>query len=914
MISLRKGCLFFGLSLLLSSALHAQTPYDSSIKASPNAHELPINRGSAALWQSLKKLHTRASLLMVTAHPDDEDGGMLTYESRGQGARVDLLTLNRGEGGANVMSANYFDGLGLVRTEELLAAGRYYGVDQYWTRVVDYGFSKTKAESISKWTHDRVLYDVVRVVRMTRPLVITSVFVGGPTDGHGNHQTAGAMAQEVFKAAGDPNVFPDQIAAGLKPWTPLKDYARTPWFGNDDGKLAVNVDIPEGDYDPVLGMSYVQISREGLGYQKSQTGGGMIPKAGAVNSTYHRYGSLVSAQDKENSFFDGIDISLTGIASLAKGGKADFLLPGLKKVNELVEGAIADYSVAQPHKIAPKLAEGWKETEALIQQVKTSKLSNEDKYNITFELEIKKAQFNNALAQSLGLSLAAIMAPEKEVDPRFAMFMGDPETTRVIIPGQEFGVKVHAVSQSSAPVKLEEIKILATDGKDWGIKSSGDGGGDLVKDKPVDARFDLRVPENAAYTRPYFSRPDMEQSYYDISDMRYLNWSLPPYPLEAWVEFQYQGVPVRVAEVVQSSKRVTGIGEVLEPLVVGPAISLDIAPRAGIVPLNARTFELTATIHSNIKGPGKGTVKLDLPRGWTSRPAAAEFSSKADGDAQSLIFEVMPSGLSEKTYQITAVAEAGGKEYREGYELTGYPGLRPYYLYRPSALRTSGVDVKVAEGLKVGYIMGTGDDVPTSLESLGIHVSFLTANDVATADLSKYNVILLGVRAYAAREELKTYNTRLLDYVKNGGLMIVQYNTQEYDHNFGPYPFVMGQFPEEVTDEASKMNILDSKNSVFLWPNAITQRDFEGWVEERGSKFLKSWDPHYEALLSTQDDGQEPQKGGLLYARYGKGIYIYNAYAFYRQLPEGVPGAFRLFANMVSLPKNPHLGEGNGTN
>src|SRR5215469_4385554 len=288
-----KRILLVGLSFLLSSGLYAQTPYDSSVKASSNAHEIPINRGTAAVWQSLKKLHTRASLIMVTAHPDDEDGGMLTYESRGIGARVTLLTLNRGEGGANVMSPDYFDALGLVRTMELLAAGRYYGVDQYWTRVVDYGFSKTKAESIAKWTHDRVFYDVVRVVRMTRPLVITSVFIGGPSDGHGNHQTAGAMAQEVFKAAGDPNVFPDQIAAGLKPWAPLKDYARTPWFGNDDGKLAANLDIPEGEYDAVLGMSYVQISREGLGHQKSQTGGGTIPKAGALGSTYHRSSPLL---------------------------------------------------------------------------------------------------------------------------------------------------------------------------------------------------------------------------------------------------------------------------------------------------------------------------------------------------------------------------------------------------------------------------------------------------------------------------------------------------------------------------------------------------------------------------------------------------------------------------------------------
>src|SRR6516225_6507480 len=222
-------------ALLIGACALAQTPYDTSIKPSTAAQEIPANRGSAALWQSLKKLHTRASLIMITAHPDDEDGGMLTYESRGKGTRVALLTLNRGEGGANVMSADYFDALGLVRTEELLAAGRYYGVDQYWTRVIDYGFSKTMAESIEHWTRDRVLADVVRVVRMVRPLVITSVFVGGPSDGHGNHQTAGAMAQAVFKAAGDPNMFPEQIRAGLRPWSPVKDYARVPFSARARG-------------------------------------------------------------------------------------------------------------------------------------------------------------------------------------------------------------------------------------------------------------------------------------------------------------------------------------------------------------------------------------------------------------------------------------------------------------------------------------------------------------------------------------------------------------------------------------------------------------------------------------------------------------------------------------------------------
>jgi LmbE family N-acetylglucosaminyl deacetylase len=904
---MKRTAALAALLLLLSiQPLFGQTPYASSVKPAVAPVPLPINRGSAAVWQSLKKLHTRASLIMITAHPDDEDGGMLTYESRGQGARVTLLTLNRGEGGANVMSANYFDGLGLVRTEELLAADRYYGVDQYWTRVVDYGFSKTKAESISKWTPDRVLADVVRVVRLTRPLVITSVFVGGPSDGHGNHQTAGAMAQEVFKAAGDPNVFPDQIAAGLRPWNPLKDYARTPWFGNDDGKIVTNVEVPEGDYDPVLGMSYVQIAREGLGFQKSQTGGGMIPKAGAVNTSYHRYGSVTPTEDKEKSFFDGIDVSLMGIATLATDGKQGFLGTGLKRVNELVESAMTNFSAAHPENIAPQLAEGLKETQKLIEQVKRNRLLADEKYNVTFELEIKKAQFNNALAEALGLSVAATMAPEKEPNPLYAMFVGDPDTTRVVIPGQKFGVKVHVVSQSALSVTLKHVEVDASDGNDWEIRGATDPQA-LVEDKPADMRFELTVPKNAKFTQPYFSRPNIEQSYYDISDMKYLNQPLSPYPLAAWAEFEFEGLPVRVGQVVQTIKRVNGFGVVSEPLVVGPAMSVTINPKAGIVPLKGKEFAVTTGIRSNVKGAAKGNVKLELPSGWTSTPPSMEFSTVSDGDEQFATFQVTPANLAEKTYQLTAVVDYGGEQYKQGYEVTGYPGLRPDYLYRPAVLRVTGVDVKVAEGLTVGYITGSGDDVPASLENLGVHVNFLAPSDVASADLSKYSVILLGVRAYAARDELKAYNSRLLDYVKNGGVMIVQYNTPEFDHNFGPYPYAMGSNPEEVTDEESKIDILDPKNPVFLWPNQITARDFEGWVEERGSKFLKSWDSHYEALLSTQDEGQPPQKGGLLYARYGKGVYIYNAYAFYRQLPEGVPGAFRLFANLVSLPKNPNM-------
>ncbi|HCC56231.1 MAG TPA: GlcNAc-PI de-N-acetylase, partial [Solibacterales bacterium] len=731
-----------------AAALLAVTPYASSIKPSLVSHDVGINRGAAAVWQSLQKLHTRASLIMVTAHPDDEDGGMLVEESRGRGTRVTLLTLNRGEGGANVMSPHYFDALGLIRTQELLAAGRYYGVDQYWTRVVDYGFSKTKAESIAKWTHDRVLADVVRVVRMTRPLVITSVFVGGPTDGHGNHQTAGAMAQEVFKAAGDPSMFPEHFKEGLRPWTPLKDYARTPWFGRGEKDFSVNVTVEEGTYDPLLGASYVQIAREGLGFQKSQNGGATIPKPGPVESTYHRFGSNVAAAEKEGSFFDGIDTSLGGIATLVQSGDKAFLTAGLANISAHVEQAISAFSATHPEAIAPALAAGLKATNELLQAVAASHLAEDEKYNVRFELETKRAQFNDALAEALGLSVDAMLAPEKEPEGRFAAFMGDPDTPRVVTPGQKIAVKVHVVNPSGQAVRLAGVNVVPEDREpSWNIQPQPTGTANMTRDQFVvsDTRFSLQVPEAAHYTRPYFSRPDIEQSYYDILDQRYLNRPMSAYPLSAWADFDYQGIPIRIGQVVQTGKRVTGLGQVLEPLVVGPAISVGITPRAGIVPLSQKSFAVSATIHSNVKGPAQGSVKLDLPAGWSSNPPTVDFSTQADGDERSVSFQVTPAGLGDRPYQLTAVATYAGHQYREGYELVGYPGLRSSYLYRPATYRTSGVNVTVAPGLRVAYIAGSGDEVPAALENLGIHVTFLSSGDIAGADLSKYDAILLGV-------------------------------------------------------------------------------------------------------------------------------------------------------------------------
>jgi LmbE family N-acetylglucosaminyl deacetylase len=904
----------------------AQSPAPAVAEPISDASPLDLDRGAAGVWQLLLKLRTRASLLMVTAHPDDEDGGMLTYQSRGQGTRAALLSLTRGEGGQNIMSDHFYDALGLVRTHELLAADRYYGVDQYWSSVVDFGFSKSPEETLAQWGRERVLADVVRVVRMTRPLVVASVFAGGPTDGHGHHSVAGQMAQEVFNAASDPNMFPEQIRAGLRPWSPLKMYARVPMGGGGgrvyshiekkwlEGPVAASVEVPTGMYDPVLGSSYLQIARRGWSLQKSQNGGGGTPLSGPATVLYHRFGSRVAAGERERSFFDGVDVSLAGIADLAQGQDSTFLRQELLRVSALIERAVSEFSAAQPEKIAPLLAEGLKETNALLAQVPASGLTEQAKYDVLRELDVKREQFERAVVASLGLSLSATVGPRGAQSNRnFAALPS--ETFAYAVPGQEFAVSVRLYNPAATPLTLGRVWLEAPAGETWTIQPESPVPSsaplmlltNLAAGQAMEQRYAVRVPDNAAATRPYFRRPDNERPYYDIADERNRNLSLAPYPLSAWLEFNIAGATVRTGQVVQTVRRQVGQGLVLQPLAVAPAISVLISPPAGATPLGSKSFSLSALVHGEAEAGAKGTVRLELPSGWRCVPAAASFTLERAGEEQSVSFQVFPDRLQEKPYTVTAVAESGGRQYREGFVTAGYTALRPYNLYQPATYRTSGVDVKVAPGLRVGYVTGTGDSMPQSLENLGIKTEFLSSQDLATGDLQKFNVIILGVRAYAARPELATYNSRVLEYIRNGGVAVLQYNTVEYNRNFGPYPYDLPNAAERVVDETAAINFLDPQSPVLTWPNRLSQNDFAGWVEERGHGFLTSWDSRYQAPLETHDPGQAPQRGGLVYARYGRGVYVYTALALYRQLPEGVPGSYRLFANLLSLPRNPAL-------
>jgi hypothetical protein len=746
------------------------------------------------------------------------------------------------------------------------------------------------------------------------------------------------MAQEVFNAAADPNVFPDQIKAGLLPWAPLKVYARIPFarvsekgifdyataqwqpsvrfrnYTNNtwiEGVPSTTVAIPEGKYNPVLGRSYFTLAREGLAEQKSQNGGIAIPPYRSFTSPYHLYASRVSPKlpEHEASFFDGIDTSLPAIADYAPADQQATWRTRLTQLNATIESACAAFDATRPEKIAPSLAEGLAQTNTLLADIAKSSLPADARYNMTHELLIKQQQFNDALNQSLGLTLlASVAGNSREAAGPFFDPLGQP-TSQTVIPGQKFSVNLHIADQGTQTIKLTGTQLISHAGPGWTFSqpdSKPDTPTALTAGQAIDQTIAATVPVTAEITRPYFSRSTLEQSYYDLDSPAYAGLPTSPYPLTAELHYNFNGVGAKLQTVVQTMHRYIGPGTVPEPLLVAPAISITVSPNAGVVPLTNTSLSLQVTIRSSVKGPARGTVHLQLPKDWHAQPESADFSVASDGDQEVLTFTVMPMAVKPQPYTITAVADYGGQQFKQGFVTTGYPGLRPYPYYREAAYRTTGVDVKIAPHLKVGYIAGTGDEVARSLQDLGVNVTFLSPQDVATGDLSAYDTIVLGIRAYAARPELRISNNRLLEYVTLGGNLIVQYQSGEYDHNYGPYPLSLSE-NERVVEENSPISIVNSSDPLLNWPNQITAADFNGWVEERGHGFMTTWDPHYVAPTEMHDEGQAPQKGGLLYATYGKGTYTYLAYAFFRQMPDGVPGSFRIMANLLSIGKNPNL-------
>jgi hypothetical protein len=411
----------------------------------------------------------------------------------------------------------------------------------------------------------------------------------------------------------------------------------------------------------------------------------------------------------------------------------------------------------------------------------------------------------------------------------------------------------------------------------------------------TDKLFRVRVSDDAASTAPFFTRPSIEQPYYDISNQAWRDRSFAPWPLAAWAEYSFDGLPIRLGQVVQTLQRVIGPGGIYEPLVVTPAIGVRMESEARILPLDGSTLPVKLTVHA--QAAAEGTVRLKLPDGWHAEPAEAHFSLKSAGDSAPLVFSVTTDGAAAGVYSIEAIAQSGGRSYESGWRSVGYQGLLPYNQYLPAVVKTRKVDVKLAPGLRVGYVMGPGDLVPDAIEQLGVQPHVLSDAELAAGNFSAFNVLVIGIRAYSTRPQLTKVQPQLNEFVRGGGTLIVQYQSETFP---APLPLDMGRIPERVVDERTPVKLLDPANPLLNWPNKITTADFDGWVEERGHSFLGSWDPGYTPLTETADEGQDPQRGGLLVTHPGRGTYIYVAYALYRQLPELVPGAYRLLANLLS--------------
>ena len=866
---------------------------------------LAVDTGTTGLKLTLRRLHTTARLMHTVAHPDDEDGGMLTLESRGHGVSVLQLTLNRGEGGQNKVGSNLFDELGILRTLELLAADRYYGVEQRFTRVADFGFSKTPEETFQMWHgHDVALGDMVRVIRTFRPDVICTRFQGNSRDGHGHHQASGILTREAFRAAADPSRFPEQIKEGLQPWQVKKLY-----MDNVRANEEPTIQLETSQVDPLLGESYVQFAFKGLKHQLSQGAGSWTLSEGRRTSYYKLIDSALpqSPAAHETDFFEGIDTSLAALAGRLgpDESKVPWLRAGLQTMTQTVDAASTAVD-RDPRAAAAPLLHGLDLTRALITKVEHSQLSAMEKADLLVDLRTKQEQFEQAA--NLALDLALVVGPgTPDGRPMAEKFStGDGSVlAAVITAGKPFllMVQFHNGSASALDMKQFTVEVPA------GWKS------ELFMDK-VPARiaagdgcaltFRVTPPADAQLTKAYFHRDNPEtDTTYQIDNPAYQTLALPPPPVSAHVVYSVNGEEGEIRSVARTPMHNDKNDAWSMPLSVVPPFSVETSPATQIIPASANpSAELGVVVRTTLE-QGNGKVHPEVPADWKVEPASAGVAFDHSGERASE-FKVLPDGAREGRYQVRAELRADGESFKEGYSLVARPDIGGFFYYQPALQRTSVVDVRVPAGLKVGYIMGAGDDIPTALRQLGLDVTLLTAEDLERGDLSRFGTIVLGIRAYDTRDDVKKNNQRLLDYAKNGGTLLVQYNTSPGEFNAGhytPYPAQLSR--ERVTVEEAPVTVLDPHSAACHYPNELTMHDFDGWVQERGLYFMDQWDPHYTPLLASNDPGQEPQKGGLLVTQYGKGYYIYTGYAFFRQLPFGVPGAIRLYVNLLSIGHEP---------
>ena len=803
---------------------------------------------AGALKVALDRLQTTARVLYVAAHPDDENTRLLAYLANHRHVDVAYLSLTRGGGGQNLIGPEQAELLAAIRTQELLAARRIDGARQFFTRARDFGYSKSPEEALKKWGRDAVLSDVVWVVRKFRPDIIVTRFTEtGPS--HGHHTASAQLARAAFQAASDPQRFPEHFQNGVTPWSPTRIAINVPRWGRSSDDVSGYLALDVGGYDPRLGASYGELAARSRTNHKSQ-GFGSSGRRGPIMEYFEN----LEGPPPKDDLLDGLALGWDRF-------------DGGDNVHRALEAATRAYSVESPEKMVPHLLEARAALEALAKRQPVPRvLERLDDVDVL-------------IAQALGL-YADVEAERAEVTA------GDKIKLNLELilrrPGQ--------ISVTSVQWPDGQRSAQGTDGKPHA----------LAEHTPLTVEQTVRIASRAVPSVQHWLREPLSADTYPVTEPAKVADPEDSAPMTVRLNLKLAGRPWTLTAPVIYRWTDPVIGERRRPLIVVPPITVTPATKISLFPGGA-TREVLVVARAG-RADAKGTVRLGVPRAWKSEPVAHEVKLAKPGDEITLRFLVTPPSANAAPVVVAPYARIGRRRSSLRFDRIDYPHLPVQALLRPGQLRLVPLDFTPPKG-RIGYITGSGDTVPAHLRAAGVNVESIDSAAIKAGRFDDYDAIIFGVRAYNVRDdELRPAYPALMKWVENGGRMVVQYTTsnrwRKLTFPIGPFPFEIDR--ERVTDETAKMTVLEPKHALFASPHKITAKDFEDWVQERGLYFAKTWNERYTPLLSANDPGESATKGSLLVAQHGKGSFIYTGLSFFRQLPAGVPGAYRLLANLIS--------------
>ena len=795
---------------------------------------------SSEILKKMQKLNVLGTALYVAAHPDDENTRMIAYLSNHEMVETGYFSVTRGDGGQNLVGPEIRDELGIIRTQELLSARRIDGGNQFFSRGIDFGYSKHPDETFNIWNKEEVLADLVWVIREFKPDVIISRFNIAAGTSHGHHTASAMLAKEAFEVSGDKSVYPEQLKS-VSPWQPKALFWNTSfWFYRSrdfdkSGLIQMNV----GEYDPILGQSYTELAAIARSMHKSQGFGATGTRGDDIE-----YLEQWDGKDVEKSIFDHVDLTWNRV----KGGK---------EIGNDIDNLIRKYKLVDPSLSVNHLFSIRAKIQALTDN---------------FWKKRKTEEIDEIIFHCLGLYLEGVASDYSAV------------------PGEEINIRFEAINRSSCDIQLKSINIKS-------IKKDSVLNINLVNNEKTLFSTTCSIPIDMQISQPYWLQQESTKGMFNITDEQFIGLAENPPTIEIEFRMAIEGKDITFNKPLIYKRNDPVKGETYRPFIIIPPIMVNMEEPIYIFPDdNPRDIMIVVKSGQN---DANGRLKLELNNGWKADPAEIDLSSMQKGEEKPFSIKIYPPENQSES-ELAIFSTVNGKTNSVGYSSYEYEHIPVQVKFPESTTRLVKLEIQ-KKGELIGYINGAGDDIPGSLERLGYKVETLSEDDFNNDHLKRFDAIIVGIRAYNTVPNLRNYQSKLMEYVEKGGTMIVQYNTSHrlVLDELGPYPFKLSR--DRVTVEEAEIKILAEDHPVMNYPNKITTKDFDGWVTERGLYFPNEWDERYTPIISCHDPGESEKKGGLLVAQYGTGYYIYSGYSWFRQLPAGVPGAYRIFTNLVSI-------------